>query len=59
MALLLENKHDRVHGDESGTEIFEEGEWVRSSVGVLAVGGWGEWDVEVVGTEYAALGSDE
>ena len=29
-----------------------------SSVRVLTVGG-GKWDVEVVGSEYAALGSDE
>lgn len=45
--------------DESGTEVFEEGERMWSSVRVLAIKRWGEWDVEVVGTEYAALGCDE
>ena len=48
-----------MHSDEGSTEVFEESEWVGSRIGVLAVGEWGEWDVEVVGTEYAALGSDE
>ena len=55
MALLQENKRDGMHSDKGSTEVFEESEWVWCSIGVLAVGEWGEWDVEVVGCEEGGV----